>query len=155
MALTTPELVSGVALLLAILSAAWQRFGVMIDIQKQIAKVQSDFFQRIESYHITCPGPALTLRMTTQEMKMDLFWGAIQDSVKDMLKQPIHLRKDELLDKFPALSFQELQELKTVLMEEKTVILTNQLDPDKKVYLITLSLMIAGIDWKLIDSKKE
>lgn len=157
MALTTSEIISGAALLLAILSAAWQRFGVMIDIQKQIAKVQMEFFQKIDSYHITCPGPVLDGRLAKQEIKMDLFWAGVQDSVKNMLKHPTLLRKDELLDRYPSLECPELVELRDILMEEKTVLIAqvSGLDASQKIYLISLAIMLAGIDAKLIDFQKE
>ena len=194
MSLTTPEIISGAALLLAILSAVWQRFGVIMDIKKDQANMALNFQKEITTYKIQCEtnitavkdslttnitnvkdglmkhistevnalygqldslsGKLVLIdnRMTKQEMKMDLFWGAVQDTVKDMLKQPIHLRKDTLLDKFPDLKYEELCELKEMLIEEKKQLLPEKkLTPGKKVYLISLVLMLAGIDSRLID----
>jgi hypothetical protein len=184
MPLTTPEIISGAALLLAILSAVWQRFGVVIDIKKDQSemaiafeeklgihrdKTNSDLAELKDNILKQLTGQVDTLygqldklsaqlvivdnRMTKQEMKMDLFWGAVQETVKDMIKQPTHLKKDELLDRFPNLNYDELCELKSMLTEEKILLLpaTNSLTPDKKIYLISLALMLAGIDSRLID----
>jgi len=184
MALTMPEIISGGALLLAIVSAIWQRFGVILEIRKDQASMSLAFQKEIADSKSKSSDDVAALkdnllgqissqvnslygqldnfsarlllvdnRMTKQEMKMDLFWGAVQDTVKDMLKQPIHLRKDNLLDRFPSLSYDELCELKSILAEEKGVLLTmtKQLSPTKKVYLVSLALMLAGIDSRLID----
>jgi len=183
MALTIPEIVSGGALLLAILSAIWQRFGVILEIKKDQASMSSSLQKEIADSKSKCSDDIAVLkdnllgqissqvnslytqldnfsarlamidnRMTKQEMKMDLFWGAVQDTVKDMLKQPIHLRKDDLLDRFPSLSYDELCELKSMLVQEKISLpMVKTLTPDKKVYLISLALMLAGIDSRLID----
>jgi hypothetical protein len=92
-------------------------------------------------------------RISKQEMKMDLFWGAVQETVKDMIKQPIHFRKDELLDKFPNLGSEEIHELKDTLQLEKREMLSKikLLEPEKKAYLLAIALMLARIDSVLID----
>lgn len=184
MPLTTPEIISGAALLLAILSALWQRFGVIIDIKKDQADIALTFQKELGNCKSNCSNTLATLkdtvlsqfgtqvdnlygqldklsgqliltdtRITKQEMKMDLFWGAVQDTVKDMIKQPTHLKKDDLLDRFPKLSYDELCDLKSILIEEKILLLParSTLTPDKKIYLISLALMLAGIDSRLID----
>lgn len=184
MSLSTSEIISGAALLLAIGSALWQRYGVILDLKKEqgtmalsfeekLGKMKDKYSNELSEFkdsiqnHFTSQGDSfygelgklsvqlvtIDNRMTKQEMKMDLFWGAVQDTVKDMLKQPVHLRKDELLDKFPNLDYNELCELRAMLTEEKGVLITmtKQLSPTKKVYLISLALMLAGIDSRLID----
>jgi len=184
MPLTTPEIISGAALLLAILSALWQRFGVILDIKKDQASMALNFQKDLSECRVLCVGNLSTTkdnvltrisnevnnlyeqlgktsvqlvladtRITKQEMKMDLFWGAVQETVKDMIKQPIHFRKDDLLDKFPNLKYEEMFELKTTLQIEKTEMLLNvkSLSSAKKTYLLALALMLAGIDSRLID----
>ena len=184
MPFTTPEIISAGALLLAILSALWQRFGVIIEIKKDQASMALAFQKELGNCKSNCSNTLTTLkdsvlshfgtqvdnlygqldklsaqlvlvdtRITKQEMKMDLFWGAVQETVKDMIKQPTHLKKDDLLDRFSTLSYDELCELKSMLMEEKILLLpmANGLIPDKKIYLISLALMLAGIDSRLID----
>jgi hypothetical protein len=184
MPLTTPEIISGLALLLAILSAVWQRFGVIIDIKKDQSTLAFNFQKELGECKTKCSNTLATLkdsvlgqlgtqvdslygqfdklsgqlvvidnRTTKQEMKMDLFWGAVQETVKDMIKQPIHFRKDDLLDRFPNLEYKEMYELKTSLQIEKKEMSSNikSLTPAKKTYLLALVLMLAGIDSRLID----
>lgn len=190
MALTTPEIISGAALVLAILSALWQRFGVIIDIKKDQADLALNFQKSFADHKIVVAehlsnhmniltGQISTLsqltnqmavvvsqinslstqmigidaRVSKQEMKMDLFWGAVQETVKDMIKQPVHFRKDSLLDKFPNLDVEEIRELKHTLQEEKKEMLAKikLLEPEKKAYLLAVALMLARIDSLLID----
>ena len=188
MPFTTAEIISGVALILAILSAVWQRFGVILDIKKDQSSMALSFQKELSDCKANCTGnlsvtkdnvlsqisnevnnlyghfdklsSQLVLadtRITRQEMKMDLFWGAVQETVKDMIKQPIHFRKDELLDRFPNLKLEEMFELRRTLQSEKTELLSNVklLSSSKKTYLIALALMLAGVDSRLIDMEDE
>ena len=188
MSVTTPEIISGVALGLAIISFLWQRFGVILDIKKEQAQLALSFQKDIADCRNKCTGhlestkdsiydnlskeiknissqlssqitalstqlTSVDTRVTKQEMKMDLFWGAVQETVKDMIKQPIHFRKDELLDKFPNLSYEDICELRETLHTEKVELLSNikKLEPDKKSYLLAVVLMLARVDGVLVD----
>jgi hypothetical protein len=184
MALTVPEIISGAALLLAILSTVWQRFGVIMELKKDQVAMGSTLEEKIEKVkdkfnndismlkdkilkqlteqadtfygqldNLSAKLVLVDTRIGKQEMKMELFWGAVEDSVKGMLKQPVHIRKDNLLDKFPNLDHEELCELKVMLTEEKRSLLPikSELAADKKIYLFSLILMLAGIDSRLID----
>ena len=188
MAINITEIISGAALLLAIASALWQRYGVIIEIKKDQGKIALSFEEKLSALKDKCNKDLaelkdnvlaqltkqvdslygqldkLTLqlvsidnRTTKQEMKMDLFWAAVQDTVKNMIKQPVHRVKDELLDKFPNLDYRQLCELRDMLVEEKNILLPaqNELTTEKKIYLISLVLMLAGIDSKLIDMEKK
>jgi len=183
MPISTTEIISGATLLLAIGSALWQRYGIILDLKKEQGSMALKFEEKIsalkEKYntdisilkdnlttHFSSQVDALygqldklavqlvtiDKRITKQEMKMELFWSAVQDNVKDMLKQPVHFRKDDLLDRFKSLNYQELCELKNILTEEKISLFQKEsMTPEKKIYLISLALMLAGIDSKLID----
>jgi chromosome segregation ATPase len=190
MAFTVPELISGSALIVSIGVAAWQRFGVILGLQKQIGDLKASTSLQItdkisivtqQISNLTSQVSSLTTqvagltgqistlttqvaslvlqvagmdtRLSKQEMKIDLFWGAVQETVKNMIKQPIHFRKDELLDRFPNLVYDEMCELRETLTAEKTDLIgrMKELSGDKKAYLLALALMLARIDSVLID----
>jgi len=135
MALTTPEVIAGGALVVSVGGYLWNRFGFFTDIKKDIA--------------------AIDTRLSKQELKMDLFWPTVGEAVKNMLKQTTQPRKDVLLDKFPDVDKNEIKELKDILMIEKRELVkaAEFLSSDKKIYLIALALMLAGIDSLCIDRR--
>lgn len=135
MALTTPEILGGGALIVSISGYLWNRFMFFSKINDKIA--------------------AIDARLAKQELKMDLFWPTVGEAVKNMLKQPSHIRKDELIDKFPNLDKYEICELKDILRAERTELVEHGecLPMEKKVYLIALVLMLANIDTMLVDRR--
>jgi uncharacterized protein YoxC len=184
--MTTPEIISGAALVVSIGVAAWQRFGVILNLQKQIGDLKfstvtqitgqiatvtsqlanltaqvsslttqvSSLTTRVDSLITQVAG--LDSRLSKQEAKVDLFWGAVQEAVKNMIKQPVHFRKDDLLDRFPNITH-EIFELRDILMAEKTEMITNvkSLTGDQKAYLLALVLMLARVDSVLLDKEKK
>jgi len=87
-------------------------------------------------------------RLATLETKMEIFWAGIGDQVKEMLKQPIHLRKDELLDKFPDLDDNELRELRNIIVCEREEVRRENPKADRA---LLLSMMKASIDMEIIN----
>jgi hypothetical protein len=93
-------------------------------------------------------------RLTRMETKMELFWNAIGTSMANLIKQPTHFRKDELMDKLipknlphlPESNIDELVELKLILKDE-LITLQEIKDPKSIAY----SLAIAYIDQILYD----
>ena len=85
---------------------------------------------------------------------MELFWDAVGASVSKLIKQPIHFRKDELMDKLmpenlsqlPENSIDELLELKIILKDE-LITLQELKDPKSLAY----ALAIAFINQTLYD----
>jgi hypothetical protein len=82
-------------------------------------------------------------------VKMDLWWTAVEGSVKEMIKQPIHLRKDDLVDRFPNLTDDELCELKDILQFEMI-----ELKAKKDPKVLAYALMTARIDSVIYDRLK-
>jgi len=79
--------------------------------------------------------------LVTAKVKTDLFWGAVESMVRDIIKQPIHFRKDELIDKFPDLSEEEICELKNILEGE-----IKELRLHKDIKVLAYGLMMARIN---------
>jgi len=63
-------------------------------------------------------GITLENRLTKIETKTELWWNTVADQMKQLVQQPIHYRKDDLLDRFPNISNSELNELKEILIFE-------------------------------------
>lgn len=85
-------------------------------------------------------------RLKALEVKMELFWQAVQTSVISMLKHPTAKRKDELLDKLgdQSITVKELPELKELLKCDVV---------SKKKDALAAALVIARIDMLLYDHK--
>ena len=83
---------------------------------------------------------------------MELFWNAVGGVMSSLIKQPIHFRKDELMDKLvgdklPGSSTDELLELR-IILEDELVTLREIKDPKSLAY----ALALAYIDQILYDS---
>ena len=95
----------------------------------------------------------LSERIAVQETKMEHFWNAIGSSVTSMIKQPVHFRKDELMDKlqmemqgeYGAIKEIELLELRSILEDE-----IDELRQLKDPKVIAYALALAYISQKLI-----
>jgi hypothetical protein len=82
--------------------------------------------------------------------RLDIFWMAMEPSIKAIIKQPIHFRKDELIDRFPNLTNDELCELKDILKTEMHELTTNK-DPKVLAY----ALMMARVDTVLYENSRK
>jgi hypothetical protein len=81
-------------------------------------------------------------RVTVLETKTELFWGAVSKTVGDMIKQPIHHRKDALVDEFnfgiTSMTTPDILELKTILECELPEFEKNK-DPKALAYALLLA----------------
>lgn len=117
----TSELISLLALLVSVGGFLWTIFGAFGD---------------------------LKARVITLETKMDLFWQGVQAKMGTVIKQPIHFRKDDLIDRFPNLSNDEIDELKQILTEEMVEL---QAKKDSKV--IAYAIYLGGIENEIYKRK--
>lgn len=80
-------------------------------------------------------------RMKEVETKMELFWDATKETLRGLVKQPIHLRKDELVDKFTDeekdMPAEEILELKQILLTEQVELIKKK-DPMALAYNLLL-----------------
>lgn len=80
---------------------------------------------------------------------MDLFWSHVQKGMGMLIKQPIHFRKDELIDKFNAdnkgPTLEELCELRDILYDEM-----KELEKCKNDRMIAYTLYVAGVEQEII-----
>jgi len=85
-------------------------------------------------------------RLKALEVKMELFWNAVQGSVIRMLKHPTAPRRDELLDKLTdkSITINELEELKDLL----------KCDVSKKRDSLAAAIVVARIDQLLYDGHR-
>lgn len=90
----------------------------------------------------------MVARLVTLETKTALFWKVVEEGVIDMIKQPIHFEKDNLLDNFANLSGEDLLKLKFMLQDE-LVELRKKKDPKTVAYV----LMLARIDQRLFEKQ--
>lgn len=122
----------------AFATAVWTYFGVILSMRKEFDSTIAE----------------INNRLVRMETKMELFWNAVVASVSSLIKQPIHFRKDELMDKLipenlphlPENTVEELLELKHILKDE-LVTLRELKDPKSLAY----GLAIAYIDQILYD----
>lgn len=88
-------IISGIALLDKLFGKA--------AIEKEIAEIQKE--------------------LAAVKTKVEPFWNFLEDHLPDMLKKPIHLRMDELLDKYKlckeSMSVEELTELENELLKAR------------------------------------
>lgn len=150
--MTNTELISIAAVVISLLGVIWQYFGGILAIRRDMAssattnleahaKMEREMRDMITSQ---------ALQLAKAETKMELFWNAVGGSVKSLIKQPIHLEKDQLMDKLmdcpDTISKPELNRLKDILNEELV-----ELQHAKNNSSLAYSLAIAYIDQILFD----
>jgi hypothetical protein len=89
-------------------------------------------------------------RLVSIETKTDLWWDIVSDQARKIIKQPIHFRKDDLLDRFPNLNDDELCELKNIIATEK-----HELEPSKDPKLISYAIWTARIEMEYMKRDAE
>lgn len=115
----TLELVlSIIAISTTLISMLWTHFKVLLGIERRLVSI---------------------------ETKTDLWWDVMADQARKIIKQPIHFRKDDLLDRFPKLNDDELLELKDIIDTEK-----HDLEPSKDPKLISYAIWTARIEMECI-----
>ena len=131
-----PQYIAMGALSISILGVAWQYFGGILSIRKDMstaAEKNTEAHTKIDrelrdvlkehSDRISDMLNVQALKINSAETKMELFWNAVGASVKSLIKQPIHFEKDQLMDKLmehpkPEISKSELYRLKDILNDE-------------------------------------
>jgi hypothetical protein len=177
MAFSVTELVAAGSLIVSISAAIWAKFKLILDLKKElenkIDKLASEVKEEVKeigscinryqlAFKDQCNGhmqfvasqmATQDVRLSKQEMKMELFWKMIEKEVSGMLHQPTHHGKDELLEKWPNLSLDEIKQLKDILVKEREEMYNqvSSLDEKKKAYLLGLALRLAHIEYILID----
>lgn len=131
-----------VSLIVSLIGIIWQYFGWIIGIRKDMGTMALDWKTEYG---------AQESRLSRVEVKMELFWNAVGDVVKNLIKQPTHLRKDVLMDKLldkrdSNISNMELVELKTILNSELP-----ELKKQKSSQSLAYALALAYIDQILYD----
>ena len=125
------------AIVISILGLAFAYFKWISGIRKEI----SDLALSLEG------------RLTRVETKTELFWNSVGPALLNLLKQPIHFRKDELLEKLfekkEVLSNEELIELRTMLKCELPEMLEKKEDKS-----LAYTLAMAFIDQVLYDRQQ-
>lgn len=152
----TATIISIGAVSISALGMIWTYFGGILSIRKElyesIEKVKTEYGNTNKS--LTDVLMQQSSKITRLETKMDLFWNAIGGSVSSLIKQPIHFKKDALMDKLipanisrlPETTVEELYELKAILNDD-LITLREIKDPK----CIAYSLAIAYIDQILYD----
>lgn len=87
---------------------------------------------------------SVSVRLAKVELMIKPIWKYIEEGVPDMLKQPLHLHKDGLIDKFRcgAITLVESLELKEIIRKEY------QENPKDPLSLARL-LMLANVDHRI------
>jgi len=152
----TSTYIAGAALILTGLGMIWTYFGGISSLRKEvngsIDKVKTEHENTIKSLNEVLLQQST--RLTRMETKMELFWNAVGGAMSSLIKQPIHFRKDQLMDKLipenlphlPEATVEELIELKTILQDELVT-----LRETKENKSLAYALAIAYIDQILYD----
>ena len=151
-----------IALLVSILTLVYHYFGWVLSSRKEMSDLEIKFGDRISAEIKTCPLKLeiksasdkleeISERLVRVETKMELFWNQVGGAVKAMIKQPIHFKKDELMDKLleerkPKIRIEELYELKSLLKEELPALIEV-----KSEKCLAYALALAYIDQILYD----
>jgi hypothetical protein len=142
-----------VALGVSILGLALHYFGWVLSIRKDMGTMSLDWKTEcgVLVKDVNDKSNAQDTRISRLETKMELFWNAVGDVIKNMIKQPTHFRKDELMDKLldkrdSNISNMELVELKTILHSELP-----ELKIQKSSQSLAYALALAYIDQILYD----
>lgn len=147
------SIIAIIAVLLSALGIAWTYFGGILAIRKEIVEIADKV--RIQAARDNKQLSNIIVdqgnRLTKMETKMELFWNAVGGAMSSLIKQPIHFRKDELMDKLvgeklPESTTEELVELREILQDE-LIALREIKDPKSLAY----ALAIAYIEQLLYD----
>jgi DNA replication initiation complex subunit (GINS family) len=139
------SVIAGVAVLISGLGMIWTYFFGISSVRKDLTADMDEI--RKEQ---VIQGKSIT-RLETQT---ELFWTNVGGVMAKIIKQPIHYRKDDLMDKLVAgredqlkgVTTQELVELKMILKEELFT-----LQETKEPKSLAYALAIAYIDQLLYD----
>ena len=141
------------ALIVSTIGLIWQYFGWIIGIRKDMGTMALNLKTEcgVLIKEVNDRSTLQESRLSRLEVKMELFWNAVGDAVKNLIKQPTHFRKDELMDKLldkrdTDMSNVELVELKLILHSELP-----ELKIQKSSQSLAYALALAYIDQILYD----
>lgn len=137
----TETLLSIISVVIAFGGFLLTYFGYILKLQNLISEQKTELFAKLSNFENQMIG-----RLVALETKTSLFWKVVEDGVIDMIKQPVHLEKDGLLDNFQTLDGEGLQKLKFMLQDELLGLRKNK-DPKIVAYV----LMLARIDQILFE----
>jgi len=156
-----------VTAVVALVASIWQYFVVISGVRKDITDLATGVRKDITDLATNLRVEAVTAnksvmetlaiqgsKITRIETQTELFWNAVSTSISNLIKQPIHFKKDQLMDKLipvnmphlPESTIEELVELRLILKDE-LVMLQEVKDPKALAY----ALAIAYIDQTLYD----
>ena len=97
----------------------------------------------------------LSNRIVAMETKMSVFWDAIGDVVKDIIHHPTSPRRDDLVEKFPNLTMEEMRELRSMLIKERDELRANGAtrNPQSQAYALSIVLQLARVQTALMDKE--
>ena len=154
-----PELIlSLISLSIVVFGLMYNYWGVILKLKDKIAetaKGYTDAVARIEK-DFTDQSKLYEARFVALETKMELFWGAVGKVVIDMVKQPIHIEKDGLLDRLKSndINGEELQKLK-FMIEDEVIELKERKDSKAIAYVLILAMIDQKIWEKGCGCKEE
>ena len=143
----TELLLSLISLAIVIFGLLYNYFGVILKLREKIAEIVK---------HIGEANTKYEARFVALETKMELFWGAVGKVVIDMVKQPIHIEKDGLLDRLKSndINGEELQKLK-FMIEDEVIELKERKDAKAIAYVLILAMIDQKIWEKGCGCKEE
>ena len=91
-------------------------------------------------------------RVSLIEMKLGVFWRMVEENLSGILKKPIHLRMDMLLDKLAAhtLTLDECYELREQLRENYLEKPVDEDSPGPDKLLMPIAILVTGAVESLI-----
>ena len=143
-----------VAIVGGISALVWEYFRVILKLEEGIRdsadSIRKEINENQKELNVTLA--EINSRISNQESrlarletKMGVFWSAVGGAMSSLIKQPIHFRKDELMDKLvpedfsglPTCSVDELVELKSIL-DDELVTLRQTKDPKCLAYALAV-----------------
>ena len=146
------SLVAWIALAISIVTLLLHYFGGVVTVRKEIVNSEKSILDIISSCKANKNDiiNKIENRLTQNETKMELFWNAMGGVMLNLIKQPIHIEKDDLMDKLvdhpKEITREELNKLKVILDEELV-----ELKVSKDPKVIAHALAVAYIDQIIYD----
>jgi len=159
-----PEYIGILLFLVAVLGFLFTYFGPIMALKEKVGKITGYNFQglvdrvgALETKIGTVNLIDVSNRIVAVETKMSIFWDAVGDVVKDIIKQPIHYRKDELVEKFPNLTIEETRELRDILIKERNELKMSNAakNPSTRAYVLAIGLQLARVQTELMDKESK
>ena len=148
MEITMNTLLAGVAVFISLIAIMDKWYG-------RTAK----FSERIIALEGRQTDPKVLERLTALETKTGPFWRILEDHMADLLKQPIHLKMDALLDEFKVnrdcMALRDLEELKCEMLkvlEEAKMAIDKKAEGRTIGYIVMLGILESRIIAKQMEA---